>query len=260
MFSVALLVLAVARVTPNILTEGRRQREAEMVWRGKQYERAIKLFYQKNHRIPTSIEELTTSNLGVRFLRKAYKDPMNQADGSWRFIYLGPNGQLIGSTRPNTVFTLGVPGGLQPGSAPSYSSSQSAAGSLGVQGDAHSLVGQSWDTSFGPGSRGISSDSTPSVLESAANSSQAGTEAQIIGGHIIGVGSKIDAKSILWLYGAKNYLQFEFIWDPSKDGMGVNPAMLVNTPAGDSAPQPQAPNSGQTNGLRSGPQPTPGPE
>lgn len=38
-----------------------------------------------------------------------------------------------------------------------------------------------------------------------------------IGGNIIGVGSKINKKSFLWYQKAKNYRQFEFIWDPSKD-------------------------------------------
>jgi hypothetical protein len=39
----------------------------------------------------------------------------------------------------------------------------------------------------------------------------------VIGGNIIGVGSKIDKKSFMWYDRAKNYREFEFIWDPSKD-------------------------------------------
>src|SRR5271156_446601 len=69
MFFLALLALSVASVSPDILTQGRREKEAEMVWRGKQYERGIKLFYRRNHRIPVSIEELTAQNLGLRFMR-----------------------------------------------------------------------------------------------------------------------------------------------------------------------------------------------
>jgi hypothetical protein len=41
----------------------------------------------------------------------------------------------------------------------------------------------------------------------------------IIGGNIIGVGSKINKKSIIWYDKAKNYRQFEFIWDPSLDSL-----------------------------------------
>ena len=43
------------------------------------------------------LDDLTRQTNGVRFLRHAYTDPMNKDDGSWRFIYVGPNGQLIGS-------------------------------------------------------------------------------------------------------------------------------------------------------------------
>ena len=43
----------------------------------------------------------------------------------------------------------------------------------------------------------------------------------IIGGNIIGVGSKVDKKSFLVYEKAKNYREFEFIWDPSKDMAGA---------------------------------------
>jgi hypothetical protein len=42
----------------------------------------------------------------------------------------------------------------------------------------------------------------------------------IIGGNIIGVGSKVNKKSFLVYDNAKNYREFEFIWDPSKDTAG----------------------------------------
>src|SRR5271165_6948242 len=90
MFFMALLVVSLAAVAPSSLSQGRREKEEEMIWRGKQYERGIKLFYLKNHRIPTSLEELTQARTGIRFMRKAYLDPMNQVDGSWRLIYIGP--------------------------------------------------------------------------------------------------------------------------------------------------------------------------
>ena len=67
------------------------------MWRGEQYERAIGMYFQKFGRYPTKIDDLTKQTNGVRFLRQAYTDPMNKEDGCWRFIYVGPNGQLIGS-------------------------------------------------------------------------------------------------------------------------------------------------------------------
>jgi len=34
----------------------------------------------------------------------------------------------------------------------------------------------------------------------------------VLGGNIIGVGSKVNKASIIWYDKAKNYRQFEFIW------------------------------------------------
>src|SRR5467141_1565122 len=100
-FLVSVLFISVMVVAPNILTEGRREKEKEMIWRGKQYTRGVKLYYRKMGRFPTSLDDLTKPKLGsLRFMRQAYKDPMNKEDGSWRFIYVGPAGQLIGSLKP----------------------------------------------------------------------------------------------------------------------------------------------------------------
>src|SRR5262249_2351972 len=101
LFFVSLLVISVAVVTPNVITEGRREQEIEMIWRGKQYVRGVRLYYQKTHRFPTQLEDLYKPNVGVRFMRQAYKDPMNTKDGSWRLICVGPNGQLLGSLKEN---------------------------------------------------------------------------------------------------------------------------------------------------------------
>jgi len=68
----------------------------------------------------------------------------------------------------------------------------------------------------------------------------------IIGGNIIGVGSKINKSSFLWYDKAKNYRQFEFVWDPSKDTAGgVGGSMQtgpgLGTPVG--APNQTSPSS-----------------
>ena len=113
-FLVATSLILSAAVVPNLLTQGRREREEETVWRGEQYERAIGLYFRKFGRYPTKVDDLTRQTNGVRFLRQAYTDPMNKDDGSWRFIYVGPNGQLIGSMRSQSllqsVLTSPLPG------------------------------------------------------------------------------------------------------------------------------------------------------
>jgi hypothetical protein len=55
----------------------------------------------------------------------------------------------------------------------------------------------------------------------------------IMGGNIIGVGSKINKSSIIVYEKAKNYRLFEFIWDPSKDSFGAGqPGMQTGTGLG----------------------------
>src|SRR5438270_7987086 len=116
MFMATLLLLGAIAAAPYIRTERQREKEEEMIWRGKQYVRGVKLYYKKTGRFPTAVDDLTKPKLGsLRFMRQAYKDPMNKEDGKWRFIYVGPSGQLIGSLKPPQTFQMpGVNGG-QPG-------------------------------------------------------------------------------------------------------------------------------------------------
>jgi hypothetical protein len=61
----------------------------------------------------------------------------------------------------------------------------------------------------------------------------AGDTSAIIGGNIIGVGSKINKSSVIVYDKAKNYRLFEFIWNPSKDNFGVGqPGMQTGTGLG----------------------------
>src|SRR5712671_3140583 len=101
-FLVTLLLISTMVAAPRILTEGKREKEQEMIWRGKQYTRGVKLYYRKMGRFPTSLDDLIKPKVGsLRFMRQAYKDPMNKEDGTWRLIYVGPAGQLIGSLKPH---------------------------------------------------------------------------------------------------------------------------------------------------------------
>src|ERR1700676_3474210 len=111
-FLTALLVVGTMSIGLRILTEGKREKEQEMIWRGKQYTRGIKLYYRKLGRFPNSLDDLTKPKIGnIHFMRQAYKDPMNKEDGSWRLIYVGPAGQLIGSLNPPQNLQIpGAPG------------------------------------------------------------------------------------------------------------------------------------------------------
>jgi hypothetical protein len=199
-FLVASMILFAAMAAPVVLTEGRRELEKETVWRGEQYRRAIGLYHRKFPGYPTKVEDLTRQTNGVRFLRQAYTDPMNKDDGSWRFIYLGPNGQLIGSVRSTSLLQnamlmsstggamAALGGGLQPLQAPS------GAPPLGT-----AAAGQLTNVAASSNS----SEPQPQPLGGA-----------VIGGNIIGVGSKVKLPSFRLYLGGDTYEKWEFIFNP----------------------------------------------
>jgi hypothetical protein len=221
MFLLALLIVGTMAVVPNALIEGRREQEKEMIWRGEQYKRGIRLYVSHRtnaqHRLPTSLDVLVKGVPGVHFLRQAYKDPMNKKDGSWRLIYVGPSGQLIGSTRPPGQ-NLAIPGfGTQ--AAPPAGSQQNQSSFNNSPNGPLSLSTQPAPQGNAAGNSleqpAQSSDTNPSSSTPQPEVPPDGVV--LVGGNIIGIGSKVDQKSIMWYDKAKNYRQFEFIWDPAKD-------------------------------------------
>jgi len=99
-FMIMVVLIGSEKVLRDLATEGRRDREAEAIWRGNQYVRAIRIFYRKTGHYPQALDDLQKGIPGMHFIRSvAMKDPMNTTDGTWRLIYINAAGQLIGSTR-----------------------------------------------------------------------------------------------------------------------------------------------------------------
>ncbi|MGB6962798.1 MAG: hypothetical protein WBF01_20535 [Candidatus Acidiferrum sp.] len=282
-FLVTLVLVASMSIGLRVLTEGRREKEQEMIWRGQQYTRGIKLYYRKFGRFPTSLDNLTQPSVGnIRFMRQAYKDPMNKEDGSWRLIYVGPAGNLIGSINP-AVSNPQMPGGMGqpavagtlPGTAPgafgsqpgSFGSSSSPApgtspgafGSAPAAGTTGTGTGaQGTDTAGAPGASGTGSTGT-----AADSQGVSGDTPSIVGGNIIGVGSKVNHSSVIVFEKAKNYHLFEFVWDPSKDMAIVStPAAPIGTPAGTPGQNPMGAQPGTGSPTSNPPTtpPTPNPQ
>lgn len=261
MFLATLLLLGAIAAAPYVRTERQREKEQEMIWRGKQYVRGIKLYYRKTGRFPTSVDDLTKPKLGsLRFMRQAYKDPMNKADGAWRFIYVGPSGQLVGSLKPPQ--TLQIPGvnagqpGTPAGANPQQTTSFGASG-FGPQPGAPGQPGANQGTNLGGGQSATnaaqsgSGTSTPAGnvtnQDDAANATPSGlvsADSPVLGGNIIGVGSKVNKRSVMIYDKAKNYRLFEFVWNPSKDM-----ANALNQQIGAPAQNPPGIGQGQTGGL-----------
>jgi hypothetical protein len=264
-FLTALLVVGTMSIGLRILTEGKREKEQEMIWRGQQYTRGIKLYYRKLGRFPTSMDDLTKPKIGnIRFMRQAYKDPMNKEDGSWRLIYVGPAGQLIGSLNPslNNVqmpAAAGLPAGTsgsattalggQPGAVGSFGPASSTSPGTPVPANGQGTTGSA------PGSTGTGTPAQATDTAGTGTNPQAvpmGDTPTLVGGSIIGVGSKINQPSIIVFEKAHNYRLFEFIWDPSKDlGIAGAPGQQIGiaTPAGTPGQNPTGTQPPQQNPL-----------
>src|SRR5678815_2820134 len=85
--AIAVMMVAMSTAMPAWQTATRREREAELIFRGKQYGRAIGAFQRKyGGAFPPSVDVL----INERFLRKKYKDPITGED----FVFVGPGSAL----------------------------------------------------------------------------------------------------------------------------------------------------------------------
>jgi hypothetical protein len=70
----------------------RREREAELIFRGEQYVEAIRLFRAKYGRYPMRMQEIWEANPKV--VRKRWKDPITDSE-NWGLIFLGQEGRNV---------------------------------------------------------------------------------------------------------------------------------------------------------------------
>jgi len=101
LISMSIMAIMMTAVLPTWKQLSRREREAELVFRGEQYARAIQLFQAKAGpgTLPPTIDLLVEQ----RFLRKKFKDPITNDD----FV---PLVQIAAAAAPG-----GAPGAQQPG-------------------------------------------------------------------------------------------------------------------------------------------------
>jgi type II secretory pathway pseudopilin PulG len=164
LFMILLILFALSIAAPKMAEEVRRDKETETIHRGLQYARAIRMFYTKYGRYPSTIDDLVKTQ-DQRFLRKRYLDPFTGKD-DWRIIHLGeakvPAMGLFGQTMQNT-------NGITPtGASPGTTTSSSGFGS------SSSGFGTSSSSSFGSSSFGSSSNSS-SPFGSSSTSPTSGT-------------------------------------------------------------------------------------
>jgi type II secretory pathway pseudopilin PulG len=82
----AILTITLAAVGPVIATVMRREREEELIFRGRQYARGIQLFQKRFGRYPNTLKEMYENR--PRTIRKLWKDPMCRCD-DWKLLLVG---------------------------------------------------------------------------------------------------------------------------------------------------------------------------
>lgn len=91
----AMIAITLYQAMPRVAFESQREKEQLLIDRGKQYVRAIQLYYVAYKKYPSKIEDLENTN-NHRYLRRRYIDPMTGKD-EWRLIHVNGAGQLTDS-------------------------------------------------------------------------------------------------------------------------------------------------------------------
>jgi hypothetical protein len=256
MMMVTILLISLTAALPSIYTEGQREKEEELIFRGKEYARAILFFHNKFGRYPSSVKELVKKTNGIRFLRHEYRDPMT-LKGDWRFIHANGAGMVIDSK------TMTLPTGTNNKNGPNQPGQQNPnvlqpgvpnIGGLNRSGQQNSETAQtSEQTQPSP-----DTDSQTAEAKKGDSSSSSGL---LHGAFIVGVASTSKKQSIRLFNNESEYDKWEFL----AVGQGVGNLVAPGGPTGGqnqpNAPQGTGGGAGTrpTTGPRTAPPPSPGP-
>lgn len=252
LFLVALIFIGLAVAAPKVAKDIQRDRESELYHRGKQYERAIRLYYKKTGGYPTDLSQLENTN-NIRFLRKRYVDPITGQpfriihQGEAKAPILGLFGQPL-AIQPAGTTPVGNPigspiGGSQTGptsgtsgfgtsafgSSPFSSGSNSPSTTTSSDGTGNSGTSAAAGTSGGaPGSStGTGFGSTGSTGTGFGSTGSTGGITAV--GPIVGVSSTSPKESIRVYKKQTHYNQWEFVYNQAAEALaGVGAAGQPN--------------------------------
>lgn len=253
----ALFMIAMAAAAPRIAADIQHDRDLETMHRGKQYVRAIQLYYRKFSAYPPNLDALVKTN-NIKFLRKKYIDPTT-GKVDWKPIAYCQNktpmamgffGQPLGAPSGCGMMAGVGPGGVMgavPGSPtagangtnsspfPSSnsptgggmfsSSSTSDPGSSPTGGAFSSGPGSTSPTSGAPGTGpGDQSGVGGSTGGTDAGSSPFGGQSTFGAGGIVGVSPASTKQSIYVFKKKDHYNQWEFLYSPLQEMQGFGGA------------------------------------
>lgn len=250
LFLVVLVLIGLAVAAPQMARSIQRDKEMELVHRGEEYKRAIRLYYRKFGAYPTSIDQLLNTN-DIRFLRKRYTDPITGKD-DWRLIYYGqakvpPMGLFGQPLAPVAGPTTGGPLG-GPIGAPAGQSGQTGTVTVDQpsnQDNSTSNSDNGGDNNSNNAGSGENATNNPSVTITGATPTPPGTApgtaapggangaggtntgafgSTLGGGPIVGVGIPSAKASLIEYKKQKQYNKWEFVYNPIEDTMAAGVA------------------------------------
>jgi type II secretory pathway pseudopilin PulG len=248
-FMAAILVLSLTIAVPKVRQDIQRDRDRETMQRGKQYTRAVQLYYRKFHAYPPNIDALVKTN-DIRFLRKKYPDPTTGKD-EWKPVLFGQNktpaamgffGQPLAGT---TVAGIGPSGGSGGANTPTGSGlfntpTSTATTTTGTTGTGQSSATDANGNPVGGTVAGTTGTTTQTGSTGTANN-PTGSGQGFGGAGIIGFSPQSPKQSILVFKKKNRYNEWEFLYDPIMDqkvmtggntGAVGQPATGTTNPAG----------------------------
>jgi type II secretory pathway pseudopilin PulG len=199
MLLVTIMLLMLSIEAPRMAQQIKRDKETELIHRGKEYAKAVRKYVRKTGAYPTSLEQLEDTN-HMRFLRKRYEDPIT-GKAEWKLIHQGEAEVKIPQNNNNSTLQGTTPGisGSSPAASPTP-----AGGSLG----GGSTVGGGGTLGGSPGLGGGQSGGIGLQTSNIGNGQQFG------GGGIIGVASTSKESGIHEFNGTNEYDKWLFVYDP----------------------------------------------
>ncbi len=144
---IGMLILAIVMmgVEPSVATLMKREKEQELLFRGKQYARAIALFQKRYGRFPMELKELYENR--PRTIRKLFKEPICNCP-DWHVIYQNSPDAIApgigGSGLPGTSAGGRVPPTPTPGVFGPAEQPKSVGPIVGVRSNAHEQALTEW--------------------------------------------------------------------------------------------------------------------
>ena len=245
MLTMTLILVALALEAPRIGQQIKREKEEELVHRGKDYATAVKRFVHKNGgRYPTSVDQLENTNR-IRFLRKKYVDPMT-GDSDWKMVHVGEAEIKIPAPNPG----LSGGGGTNPGlGGPTGgpTTNQQPGVVTPPPGIAQTLNGPTAQPQTQPGGTGSLGSLTTSGI---------GNGQTVGGGQIMGVASVSKGHSIKEFNDKDEYDEWYFVYDLRLEQSGGT-GVTVAAPRGATAATGSSGTPGTgTSGANGTPEPT----